>query len=62
MTLAVVLMFGSLFTQAQICNDDGEKRVTASKDENDEIHCWSEEWTTQCWVPCGAEEPETIAP
>ena len=63
-----LFMSGSLFVQAQvgppetICDENGEKRVTASTDENNEIHCWSPEWTTQCWVPCDADAPGTIAP
>ena len=62
MTLAAVLMSGSLFTQAQICNDDGEKRVVARLDANEKPHCWQYPWETMCFVPCGADEPDTIAP
>ncbi|MEL6559666.1 MAG: hypothetical protein AAFQ94_15855 [Bacteroidota bacterium] len=60
--LAVMLMSGSLFTQAQICDDNGEKRVVAWEDVNGKPHCWSYPWETQCFVPCSAEAPETIAP
>lgn len=65
--LVALLMLGNLFVQAQvgpperICDDNGEKRVMATADDDGNLHCWQFGWDHFCYVPCGAE-PDSIAP